>query len=85
MNRLLFVMVLSHIVLYSFSQEIDSIRKYEIDEVLVVAARTNTPLRNIPQKVEIIDETELYRRDATYRLTKQPCKGYRLKQPHKNR
>ncbi len=52
-------MALCHVVLLLFSQEADSIRTYEIDEVSVTVTRMNTQLRNIPQKVEIINEVEL--------------------------
>ena len=42
-----------------FSQEADTIRNYQIEEVVVSATRMNLTLRSIPQKVEILDEAEI--------------------------
>jgi outer membrane receptor protein involved in Fe transport len=43
----------------TFSQKQDSIKQYNLDEVAVSATRTNIQLKNIPQRVEIIDKTVL--------------------------
>ncbi len=43
----------------AFSQEQDSIKLYELDVVTISATRTNTQLKNIPQKVEVIDKALL--------------------------
>ena len=59
MKRLLFAVAFCHFVLLAHSQEEDSIRTYEIDEVSVTVTRMSTQLRNIPQKVEIIDEADI--------------------------
>ena len=59
MKKLLMGIVLCQLFVTSYSQEADSIRNYEIDEVVVLATRSSTRLKDIPQKVEIIDEIEI--------------------------
>jgi vitamin B12 transporter len=46
--------LLSHFVI---AETIDSVRQYNLEEVIVTSARMNIRLREMPQKVEIIDQT----------------------------
>lgn len=41
------------------AQEVDTLKNYVLDEVRVTSTRMNTRLKNIPQKVEIIDGMEI--------------------------
>lgn len=52
MRRLFLIGMLCLMVKVTFSQEQDSIKQYDLDEVVVSATRSNTQLKNIPQKVE---------------------------------
>jgi outer membrane receptor protein involved in Fe transport len=65
MRKIFLVGMLCLIVRVTFSQEQDSITQYNLDEVVVSATRTNTQLKNIPQKVEVIDKTVLQSLPAT--------------------
>ena len=56
MKNLFLMGMLCLILNPAFSQEKDSLRRYELDEVVVATTRANTQLKNIPQKVEIIDK-----------------------------
>ncbi|GAO30718.1 TonB-dependent receptor [Geofilum rubicundum] len=56
MKKLFLMGMLCLIVNLVFSQEQDSVRQYNLDEVVVSSTRANTQLKNIPQKVEIIDK-----------------------------
>ncbi|URW80447.1 TonB-dependent receptor plug domain-containing protein [Xiashengella succiniciproducens] len=56
MKSLFLMGMLCLIANHVFSQEGDSLRRYELDEVVVATTRANTQLKNIPQKVEIIDK-----------------------------
>ncbi|HBX88126.1 MAG TPA: energy transducer TonB, partial [Marinilabiliaceae bacterium] len=56
MKNLFLMAVLCLIANHVFSQEGDSLRRYELDEVVVSSTRANIQLKNIPQKVEIIDK-----------------------------
>jgi vitamin B12 transporter len=55
MRKILLIGMMCLIVNIAFSQEQDLLKQYNLDEVVVSATRTNTQLKNIPQKVEIID------------------------------
>lgn len=59
MKKLLLTLALCQSVFLLFSQGIDSLKNYQIDEVIVSATRMNISLRDIPQKVEIINESEI--------------------------
>ncbi len=57
MRKLVFFGLLCLLGNKSFSQEQDSVKVYDLDELTISATRMNTQLKHIPQKVEIIDET----------------------------
>ncbi len=59
MQKIFLIGIMCLIVKITFSQDPDSIKKYNLDEVSVSATRSNTQLKNIPQKVEIVDKTVL--------------------------
>ena len=59
MRKIFLTGMLCLIVKFTFSQEQDSIKQYDLDEVVVSTTRANTQLKNIPQKVEVIDKTVL--------------------------
>ncbi len=59
MRKFFLIGMLCLMVNITFSQDQDSIKHYNLDEVVVSSTRTNTLLKNIPQKVEIIDEAVL--------------------------
>ncbi len=59
MLKLFLTGMLCLMVKVTFSQEQDSIKRYDLDEVVVSATRSNTQLKNIPQKVEVIDKAVL--------------------------
>jgi outer membrane receptor for ferrienterochelin and colicin len=54
MQKFLFLGLLSLFLTEVSSQKVDTLRNYNLKEVQVSATRTNTQLKNIPQKVEII-------------------------------
>lgn len=59
MKKLLLVFVLFQLFRISDAQETDSLKNYVLDEVKVTSTRMNTRLRDLPQKVEIIDKAEI--------------------------
>lgn len=59
MQKIFLTGMLCLIVRVTFSQEQDSIKQYNLDEIVVSATRTNTQLKNIPQKVEVINKAVL--------------------------
>jgi outer membrane receptor protein involved in Fe transport len=59
MRKIFLIGILCLIARVTFSQDQDSIKQYNLDEVIISATRANTQLKNIPQKVEVIDKTLL--------------------------
>ena len=59
MKKLLLGIIMCQMFFTTYSQEVDSIKNYELDEVVVLSTRLSTRLKDIPQKVEIIDEREI--------------------------
>ena len=59
MKKILLSMALSQFLMFTYSQEGDTLRNYELEEIVISATRMNTHLKNIPQKVEIIDKSEI--------------------------
>ena len=52
-------LILGQILTLGFARAGDTLRNYELEEVVISATRMNTQLKNIPQKVEIISKEEI--------------------------
>jgi len=59
MRRVLLTIALCNLLMFAFSKEGDSLRNYELEEIVISATRMNTHLKNVPQKVEVIDKAEI--------------------------
>jgi outer membrane receptor protein involved in Fe transport len=57
MQKLFIIGLLCLFLKTSFSQEQKPVKVYNLDELRISATRMNTKLKNIPQKVEIIDKS----------------------------
>ncbi len=54
MRKFLFLTILCTAVISVFAQEQDSIKKYNLDEVIIQATRSDIKMKNIPQKIEVV-------------------------------
>lgn len=59
MRKLLLFSFLFLFILNGYTQTSDSIRKVDIEEVTVTTSRTNTKLKDLPQKVEVISGAKI--------------------------
>lgn len=54
MRKFLFLTILCTAAISVFAQEQDSIKKYNLDEVIIQATRSDIKMKNIPQKIEVV-------------------------------
>ncbi|MEA3317241.1 MAG: TonB-dependent receptor [Bacteroidota bacterium] len=59
MQKIFLMSILCLMASFIYSQKQDSIKQYDLDEVVISATRANTQLKNIPQKVEVINKAVL--------------------------